>query len=74
MTLGIHILDLPKYTVDAAITNNRREITQAAYSVLRTWMKAQHGREEAYSTLYNSMMENKWNMLAAELEKWSELD
>ena len=73
LTFGIDILDLPKYKVDSAITNHR-EIGSAVYDVLKTWFKAQHDRKQAYTVLYNSLRENKWDLLATELQKWAGSD
>ena len=70
--LGVEILDLPKYTVDAAVTNSRNSIQSAVYDVLRTWMKRQSTRREAYDTLMKALLENKWDNLATELREWPE--
>ena len=72
MMLGVEILDLPKYTVDAAVTNHRNSIQSAVYDVLRTWMRRQNTRREAYDTLMKGLLENKWDNLATELQGWPE--
>ena len=72
MMLGVEILDLPKYTVDAAVTNHRNSIQSAVHDVLRTWMRRQNTRREAYDTLMKGLLENKWDNLATELQGWPE--
>ena len=47
MDLGIKVLELPDYVTKTALFN-KKEIQDATYDVLSTWLKEQKNRQEAY--------------------------
>ena len=71
MTLGIKVLRQRDFKIAYAITN-AREIQDAAYDVLSTWIQGQNNRREAYTFLYSSLRDSGLNMLAGELKQWVE--
>ena len=71
MDLGVNVLKLPEYTINAALYD-KREIQSAAHKVLRTWMKKQTDRREAYTTLHNQLRKAKLNQLAVLMKQSAE--
>ena len=70
-TLGLKVLKLEDFTVEAAVTDNRR-IQEAAFDVLNTWRRGQGTGQEAYRALRASLLEVGWKQLATELQQWVE--
>ena len=68
LDLGVNVLNLPEYTIDAALYD-KKEIQSAAHKVLRTWMKKQTNRQEAYTALYDGLRKAKLNQLALLLKQ-----
>ena len=66
--LGVSVLKLPEYTIDAALYD-KKEIQSAAHKVLRTWMKQQTDGREAYRILYASLKRCDMKELAAVLRQ-----
>ena len=69
--LGVDVLNLPDHIIDAAVYN-KKEIQSAAHTVLRTWMKKQTNRQEAYTTLCAELRRYEKNELCALLKRWVE--
>ncbi len=67
-TLGLHVLKIEHFTVDAARTDNKR-IQEAAYDVLNTWRRKQSTGYEAYQTLCAGLLDLGWYHLATELQQ-----
>ena len=70
--LGIKVLKLHHNVIDAALTNEIRDIWGAAHSILNTWYMAQVDKQQAYVALSTALIENQLSMFAAELMKWVE--
>ena len=68
MDLGVSVLKLPEYTIDAALYD-KKEIQSAAHKLLRTWMKKQTNRQDAYTALYDGLRKSKLNQLALLLKQ-----
>ena len=62
------VLKLPEYTIDAALYD-KKEIQSAAHKLLRTWMKKQTNRHEAYTALYDGLRKAKLIQLALLLKQ-----
>ena len=54
-TLGIEALKLPPSIIDSALTNNPRDIHEAAYSVLSEWWKWQEHPVAAFRNLVTAL-------------------
>ena len=65
--LGVRVLKLSESDVQSALTNNPKDIQSAAYEVLQKWFLQQESRQEALSSLVQSLRENKMNLWAAKL-------
>ena len=50
MELGVKVLKLPECKIESAIFD-KKEIQPAAHKVLRSWLRKQSDRHEAYNTL-----------------------
>ena len=70
VNLGVKVLKLPKFVIDTAVYN-KKEIQDAAYEVLGTWLKKQNNREEAFSLLQTELQASEMNLLAAEMRQWA---
>ncbi len=71
LELGLQVLKIPDYTVDASHTDNTM-IQTAAYRVIRAWRDQQRTGQEAYRMLYAGLQEDKWLKLASDLQMWVE--
>ena len=71
MELGVNILQLPDFIVEAALYN-KKEIQSATYETLSTWVKQQTNRHEAYKTLHPALIKYRFTLLACELKQWVE--
>ena len=68
--LGLNILKLPTYTVEAALYNEKK-IQDAAFKLLQNWYDNQENKEQAYRNLYKQLVFNGQNLLAHELMEGS---
>ena len=57
VSLGITGLKLPYHEVKKALTNHSKDIQSAAHEVLRTWLKQQTNREEAFVKIHEALKE-----------------
>ena len=71
LDLGLKILKVQGYRVDAAV-NNETEIQLAALRILKIWFNAQPNRQEAYRHLLSGLRECQYNQLASNLQQWVE--
>ena len=69
--LTVKGLKLPEYMVKTAVYN-KKEIQDAAREVLRTWLKKQTNKEEAFTNMMIALRRCEMNSLAAELRLWKE--
>ena len=69
--LGTHVLKLPENIIQAA-HYDKKEIQDAAHKVLKTWVKQQPSREEAYSTLCTELKKYGMNELCILVKQWVE--
>ena len=66
-TLGIKGLELPDSIINSALTNNPRDIQEAAYSVLSTWRKRYKDRVAAFNALVAALRKCGMKKLASQL-------
>ena len=66
MDLGIKVLDLPRRTIQSALSD-KKEIQPAAFKILNSWQEKQENAEEAFITLCTLLRKNNMNQLATEL-------
>ena len=66
-TFGIEGLKLPPSIIDSALTNNPRDIHEAAYSVLSEWWKRQENPVAAFNALVAALRKCGMKKLALQL-------
>ena len=68
--VGTGVLKLPKRVIDAARSDHRTSIVDAAYNVLSAWLKKQTNRKEAYINLHDALRSCQMKPLADKLKQW----
>ena len=71
LDLGLKVLKIPEYKVDAAL-NNKKDIQLTAHKALTTWFNSQENRQEAYANLLSGLRVCEFNQLASTLQQWVE--
>ena len=59
--VGVH-LDLNINIVDAIINNNKGNVQEVAYQMLRKWMNGQYDRKQADVKLWNTLTDPRVNL------------
>ena len=58
-TLATNGLKVPEYNIDSICTDKCDSVNEAALEVLKTWLKMQENRTEAYDNLCNALRKVK---------------
>ena len=62
--LGIKVLKLPEYVINAALYDHNNSIQEAAYQLLSMWLRGQTNRQQSYTYLYSALKEGNMGELA----------
>ena len=68
MYLGVNVLKISEDEILIAL-NDKKGIQSATQTVIRSWLKKQFDRHEAYNTLYRELQSNDMNVMAAVLKE-----